>query len=510
MNPSDSCRIFGLQGLCQTGKPPNVVPPLSRASGTTTPFPLLAANVTHSPPHPPTPLTAGATGRGGTSVCGRARLRGSLVGVLFLLVVGLTATELRADLVRLRSGGEVRGIIRSKPRQSPNEPLTIETLHGTLITIEGEEIDFITLRPQAVEEYESRTRDLPDTAEAHWDLAEWCKHHRLVEQRKPHLERTIELDPDHARARGALGHVFRNGEWVDQEADMLARGYVKYKGKFITVQEMELHEKSAEDLQHEREWFPKIRLWQTWLLSNHLDRRQQALQQLERVNDPYAVTAITRFFVDDQRPELRQLGARVLVNVHHARTMKPLVRLALYDPIEDVRDTATTGLTTDFAESVQPLLFKELKNAKNSIVRRAASILGTVGDEQAIIPLIDALVTTHYYKVSVPAPTIGFTADGQMANSGTIGLPADIEAGLRTGQYPAGVIVINPDLVSNQARRVINYRYDHQNPEALTALQELTGADHGYDERTWRLWWAAEKSAGRGLKKRTAEAESNQ
>ena len=30
----------------------------------------------------------------------------------------------------------------------------------------------------------------------------------------------------------------------------------------------------------------------------------------------------------------------------------------------------------------------------------------------------------------------------------------------------------------------------------LASVQKITKRDFGYDERTWHLWWAAEKTAG--------------
>jgi len=89
---------------------------------------------------------------------------------------------------------------------------------------------------------------------------------------------------------------------------------------------------------------------------------------------------------------------------------------------------------------------------------------------------------------------LSFGSNGSFANSGQSQLTPEIEAMLRGGQFPNGVIVNNPSVNQLQRTKIIKVKYDHQNSEVLTALQKLTGANHGYDKRNWRLWWTAKKN----------------
>ena len=59
------------------------------------------------------------------------------------------------------------------------------------------------------------------------------------------------------------------------------------------------------------------------------------------------------------------------------------------------------------------------------------------------------------------------------------------------------MIVNTPNQPPKPKRKMVVKR-DHQNAEVLTALQRITGKNFGYDERTWRLWWNAEKSGANG------------
>ncbi len=45
-------------------------------------------------------------------------------------------------------------------------------------------------------------------------------------------------------------------------------------------------------------------------------------------------------------------------------------------------------------------------------------------------------------------------------------------------------------------RKMVTVTVNQPNQETLTTLQKLTGQNFGFDERTWRLWWAAEKNTG--------------
>ena len=44
-------------------------------------------------------------------------------------------------------------------------------------------------------EYQSRSRKAPDTADAHRELADWCREHKLIAEADHHLARVAELDP---------------------------------------------------------------------------------------------------------------------------------------------------------------------------------------------------------------------------------------------------------------------------------------------------------------------------
>ncbi|HET6425871.1 MAG TPA: hypothetical protein VFG20_19430 [Planctomycetaceae bacterium] len=416
-----------------------------------------------------------------------------------LAVSGASSGSALADVVRLASGSEFHGKIVATDATGA---LTIELLSGAKVKLPGAEVTLQVVRPVAVEEYELRARQVADTVEARWDLADWCRQKGLTPQRESQLLRLVELDPDHERARAALGHVWKDGMWVDWDAYMTARGYVKHRGKYITQQELELLEKTSDELKREQDWFPKVRLWAGWVTANNPARAQQGMTALRALKDPDAAPAIARFLGEHNARELRMLGVTLLTQGGGMKSAVALSKIALRDHDQEIRFAALQGIEEPFHEKVQAIFIKELRTDNNALVNRAAAGLMRVGDERCVPQLIDALVTAHKYEVRVPGgsgQTYSFGTNGTFAQP-VATLPPDVEAAIRTGQLPQGAVFLNsPNGADNVLTKTVTVRMEHQNADVRAALQRLTKEDFGYDERLWHLWWSAKKHSGAPL-----------
>ena len=412
-----------------------------------------------------------------------------------LLMWILFPSPVRGDLVKLNNGGELRGKI--DPSGDHKQQIRIETLTGAIVVVERSETQFITTRSAAVEEYETRARRVEDTVEGHWELAEWCRQRGLTKQRETQLIRLTEISPDHDKAQSILGRVWHQGAWIDRDELMTSQGYVKYKNKYITPQELEVIENTAEELERERSWFQKVRLWHGWLDGHHENRRPQGLSNLKAIDDPNAAPAVIKFLANDSRIAIRELGVSILCKVSGAKAIGGLVKLALFDEATEIRTAALEGIGRPNYERAQKAFITALKNDSNLVVCRAAVALGQIGDINAIGPLIDALVTTHVYQVAMDIPnnqTYSFSTDGNFA-SNTPAVPPGVMAAVRAGQLLPPVFVQASDTPA-PPKKMVNVRIEHYNTETLNALGRLTHQNFGYDKRTWQLWWAAEKNAG--------------
>ena len=105
--------------------------------------------------------------------------------------------------------------------------------------------------------------------------------------------------------------------------------------------------------------------------------------------------------------------------------------------------------------------------------------------------LVEALATSHKIRVpQAPAYNVGFNRDGSSSGR-TSGLPPDVEAALRAGQLPYGVVIDNSNVKAPPVKWV-TVRVPLQNTEALEALRALSHKDFGFDKRAWRLWWQSQ------------------
>jgi hypothetical protein len=406
---------------------------------------------------------------------------------------GSEPPRLAADLIKLNNGGEIRGQIEGRAGEAGQSQVTIQSLTGARVVVDRDDIRFLTRRPLIYETYEIRARQTPDTVEAQWELAEWCRDNGLKSQRDDHLERILLLDPEHEPAHQGLQHIFRKGRWMTRDEDMQAQGYVRYKGRYITPQELELIEKTQAELDAEREWFKKVKLWQIWLTGRNVDRSKAAYAELKDVTDPDAVPALVRFLGESEESRTRSLCIEILAGLPGTKQIPYLANVCLHDSDYELRYQALNAISPSQYDAAAPHFVNALRSDSNDIVRRAGAALERVGDERTVPHLIAALVTTHKYRVRVPVkPPVSFNTDGTLGNSGQVVLPPEIEAMLRTGNLPHGVIINAPQ--GGVRTKMVTVNYDHKNAEVLSALRKQTKQDFGYDERTWRLWLLAQKS----------------
>jgi hypothetical protein len=411
----------------------------------------------------------------------------STVSIAAFLI--LSARPSRADFVTLKNGGEIRGEFLGDARvKSPEATVTIRTLSGATVVVAGSEVDALVRRRLVAEEYETRRRVVSDTAEAHFELADWCRQKSLSKEREAELRRVVELDPEHMAAHRALGHIRHNGRWGTQDEVMAARGYVKYKGKYLLPQELELIQQDARVTESEKGWFRKVRLWHSWLDSEHSERHSEALAQLQAIKDPDAVAALAKSFRAVPAEDERLLYIEIIGRIDGEKPLQPLVLQSLWDESRFVREAAIKGVRNRDVDKALPAYVRGLKNELNLIVNRAGTALGQLGNETVVPYLIDALVTRHTYVIAVQDPAPGVRTDGTMTAPGQPVLPPQVEAMLAAGQLPYGVQV-NQVMTSPARTREIPVEKDEENQEVLSALTLLTGENFGFDEPAWRKWY---------------------
>ena len=398
-----------------------------------------------------------------------------------------------ADIVYLKTGGVMRGLIRTADDSTDKTSVTMSLLSGAEVELTVEHISSRQLRPLKFEEYEVRAESLPDTLKAHWELAEWCREQKLDEQREIHLEIVLVIDPEHRQAHYGLRHTFYREQWMTREEydqTRIADGFVKYKGKWVRADKLESVKSDDAATKAEREWYAKVRIWLNWATGNHPERAADGLNNLRQISDPKAVSALVQFLGKSQRPDVRRLFIEIAGKIEGPVPVVPLATQSVREDVRELRELALTMIDEAHYAQARQLVIDELRDRNNIVVRRAGTVLAKIGDETSIPALIRALVTTHSYKVRVPVQGYSFGVDGSIPSGS--GLPPEIEIGLRTGVYDSVQVV--PLLGAARATKLIPVAINRENVEVLMALRQITESNFGFDEKAWQRWWNVDRS----------------
>ncbi len=390
------------------------------------------------------------------------------------------AVPCRADVFQLRGGGQVEGELANAD-ESPRRHYVIDTVEGAHLVLERSQVLRVARRSAAQEEYLRIRVTHPDTVAGQWALAQWCREHRLATERRTHLERVVELDPDHAAARRALGYSRVDGQWKTTAEVMAERGYILHNGKWLLPQQVEIREQRRKNELAEKEWSRRIERWHAWL--HETEHAEEALAGLSAIDDPYALPALKEFLLREPEPRLRELAVEAVARVNDPLGTDLLVDLTLADPDLELRRTALEHIARAEPARAVERYVRRLKDKSNDTVNLAAAALGYLRSPAAVAPLIDALVTRHKFVIQEGNGS-GTTATFVNPNS-TGGNTNPTNAGFFGGN-PGGMTMGGGPKVINQSIR---------NRDVLDALVAITRQNFEFDLRSWKMWFASQKNS---------------
>ena len=268
----------------------------------------------------------------------------------------------------------------------------------------------------------------------------------------------VVIGDEPASVAGAAANTSAEQRLSPQEL-MTARGFVRYRGMWRTVQEIELIERSDRVNLAQREW--TIRLER---LRKRLDDSRQAeaaVEEIREIADPFAVPALAAALGKERMPRVRADYVEALSHIRGAEAMTALVSVAVDHADPETRILAAERLVDIGPEMAAQAIAGALGGADNARINRAAEALGRLGSASAVGPLIGALETEHMLVVGGGAPegstTATFTPSG---------------GGLSMGGGP-----------KRQKTRV-------QNQRVLEALVKITGENFDWNTAAWRAWQA--------------------
>ncbi len=188
-----------------------------------------------------------------------------------------------------------------------------------------------------LQKYHARRGEAENTAESQLRLANWCREMDLPAQEVAHLNRVIQLNPNHTQARRRLGYVQVDGIWVTRqemyEARVDARNIMKNMAK----------------------WRPRMHELRSQMAQRSIKKQEAAAQQILALSDATAIPAMEDILSADENTA--KLVVKALSNMKETEAAVSLARHSVFSPFASVREEAALALQDrPFADFVPVML----------------------------------------------------------------------------------------------------------------------------------------------------------
>jgi tetratricopeptide (TPR) repeat protein len=295
-------------------------------------------------------------------------------------------------------------------------------------------------------------------------MAGECSRYGLTDLAQAHFQRVLDLDPENKPARIAAGYdKDQNGRWVKQEVVMSERrGKVQHRGRWRFPESVAIEQERESAKQVVADATRDLVRWHRAAMNASGKRYEEAISGLQQINDPLTIGTLSEYLLDTRKPpalNLKMLYVRLLSQFESFDAARTLATAAVLDPYPQVRNACLDSLSRFGSEVAIPIFASYLQSDNNALINIAAEGIGQLNGKNAVLPLIDAVVSTHSQQVG---------SDGMNASptSGSFSM-----GGKKTIKVP----------VNNQA--------------VLGTLAQLTGQNFGFDKDRWMMWYATTKAA---------------
>ncbi len=381
------------------------------------------------------------------------------------------STVLRADTVEISGGGSLNGIVK---RQAEFTVVAVDD--EIQVAIPNSRVRRV-VESDSLANYRANAEKAGNDAELHYQLAVWCATPGSIPgvsdyYKRFHMQRAIELDPDHPHARASLGYKKQNGKWISTADFWRNRGMISVAGKWELPEAVSLNDAAQSFDVESKKWIKEIsRL--VGIATKGSSKSAEAIASIKAIKDPLAAGAIAKQLKDSrgnrsQTIVMRRLWITKLGEFKNGVSVRALVEAGIDEPDDNIREAALEELQHYGSSSAVATYLPMLKANDHALVNRAARALSWFPDPELAMSYVDALVTTKTTQGPAgPGMNVGFGDNG--AN------------GMSTGGQPA----INKDTKTN--------------PAVYALLREIEPeADFGYDEAKWQAYFASKKTSFSG------------
>lgn len=392
-----------------------------------------------------------------------------LSGVVLLAAAGALAPRLAADIVHLRGGRTIEGLVIEYP-----DSVEIEGRNGS-VTVPRAQIESIEKKQIPWLEYENRHAELKkDDAEGHYQLAVYCKEHGLKLEADAEFRAAVAANPDHEGARLALGFKKVGAHWLTEDEVRRELGYVQYGGEWLKPEEAKLREQVEQEKRLKEQLKKQIAelIDQTGFTDEAV--REHARDALDKLEPEVRIPALRAATTHDN-PAVRMYAILELGRLKVRAAAGDLAGRVLADPVPELRKMAVAALEN--VEHPHPAAFflAYLNDGRPDVRVRAYAALSLFPDKDAAAPLIQALEKS----LDRPAPP-----------------PHNLSAGVVTSSDTSGGRFSEPNKTAEANSVILDQgesidRIGLAETERLwirKALKASTGFDFGMNLQMWHFW----------------------
>ncbi|MCY3021857.1 MAG: hypothetical protein NTW87_22840 [Planctomycetota bacterium] len=409
----------------------------------------------------------------------------------------LLNAALAADTVTLTNGQTVEGEV---VRNEPEEPDVIVATAAGFVGVARKDIkelkvdqaaraelarrrekvekassaDELVIAPRAGE---GRTGAAAESARTHFELYEWAAAQRLNGAAREELAATLAAAPGHEGAHKALGHVLRDGKWVQESATAALQdgGAATPVGKMAP---------------EKAEYFAQVaQLCQVLSPAGNAAEGEKkmamaALQRDRAKAGEMVLACLNARNVPEQAVRLGALKAVETLNARDAKTSFALGAAAAADPYPDVRQAATAlvkarndelGMRTMIGHLLAS--YDETGRPRDKVLHdNAIAALQELGDKrvyQALVYYVTLeLRLTNISEGSLTTRQINTYSVNSGANANVV--------------VPLALPIQFPELNMQRVKTTVCV-------PAISALQDLSGQDFGPDADKWGKWLEKQK-----------------
>jgi Pretoxin HINT domain len=388
----------------------------------------------------------------------------------------LTTAEAK-DLVRKAMEAEIAGNLAARDdlltQARANESASLAYSQNGLLKLPRSP-DWISIEAAAakiadsnsMKRYESLRFSLVDTVEGNWKLAQACTAAKLPDQAKAHLNRVIELRPDHEMARAALGYTKVDGEWISPERREEDQQLAKAEAAAV-----EKHGRMIGEV------LVMLKSSQQW-------ERDRGMSRLMTLTDPGAVLAAEKLIT----PHSESLATAVvdyLSAIQNSTATQSLARHALLHDSPVVRSRAANALRSRDLHAYAPRLLSMLSLPIRSEIE---AVVGPRGQVLGYRQVFERVGMDRTQVVSTKAnltPQAKLPADASLANK-----PKPRVARTQNEATEIARAALSPESqISQRQADMQNEVISTRNARILEILRTATGANLSDDPREWWSWY---------------------